>query len=549
MRLRKCASRNALSCSLILLATNPTTAFYLPGVAPTTYNSGERVPVHVNSLTPGSTEADPQVHSTFSLPYYHRAFHFCRPDGGPQAISESLGSILFGDRIYTSPFELHMMQNESCKALCEEQKFDKRSASFVNKRIGQNFNLNWLIDGLPAGQPYEDTTTNTEFYERGFPLGEQNDPSQPPALNNHYNIFVEYHEARAGGYRVVGVLVIPSSRRDSKNLGDGKANCGDDINNIALTLNEEGETSVTWTYGVYWVPSATAWATRWDSYLHVYDPRIHWFSLIISAVIVVFLTGMVSGILMRALKKDIARYNRLDSYNLDDLSGTSAVAEDGIQEDSGWKLVHGDVFRPPRNPLLLSVFLGNGAQLFFMTGITIVFALLGFLSPSNRGSLGSAMILLWTIFGFIGGYVSSRVYKTFGGEAWKRNIVLTPVMVPGVVFSTFFLLDLFLWAQGSSGAVPFTTMLVILGIWFIISVPLSVAGSWWAFKQPVRIRNARPLLENFRLISVRPLKRLCVRIRSLVKSHQVLDTFDRSLLCYSEEFFLLAPYLLNSTLS
>ncbi|MCJ1486526.1 hypothetical protein MMC06_006703 [Schaereria dolodes] len=376
------------------------------------------------------------------------------------------------------------MQNESCKALCEEQKFDKRSASFVNKRIGQNFNLNWLIDGLPAGQPYEDTTTNTEFYERGFPLGEQNDPSQPPALNNHYNIFVEYHEARAGGYRVVGVLVIPSSRRDSKNLGDGKANCGDDINNIALTLNEEGETSVTWTYGVYWVPSATAWATRWDSYLHVYDPRIHWFSLIISAVIVVFLTGMVSGILMRALKKDIARYNRLDSYNLDDLSGTSAVAEDGIQEDSGWKLVHGDVFRPPRNPLLLSVFLGNGAQLFFMTGITIVFALLGFLSPSNRGSLGSAMILLWTIFGFIGGYVSSRVYKTFGGEAWKRNIVLTPVMVPGVVFSTFFLLDLFLWAQGSSGAVPFTTMLVILGIWFIISVPLSVAGSWWAFKQP-----------------------------------------------------------------
>ena len=375
-----------------------------------------------------------------------------------------------------------MLQNESCKALCEEQKFDGRSAEFVNKRIAQNFNLNWLIDGLPAGQPYEDTATNTEFYGRGFPLGEQVDPSQPPVLHNHFDIFVEYHEARSGSYRVVGVLVVPSSRRDSKRLDDNTADCG---GNMPVILKEDGETTVTWTYGVQWAPSSTAWATRWDAYLHVFDPRIHWFSLINSAVIVVFLAGMVGAILMRALKRDIARYNRLDSFNLDDFSGTSAVAEDGVQEDSGWKLVHGDVFRPPRNPLLLSVFLGNGAQLFFMTAITIVFALLGFLSPSNRGSLGTVMILLWTIFGSIGGYVSARVYKTFGGDAWKRNIVLTPLMVPGIVFSTFFLLNLFLWAQGSSGAVPFTTMLVLVGIWFVISLPLSVAGSWLAFKQPV----------------------------------------------------------------
>ena len=188
---------------------------------------------------------------------------------------------------------------------------------------------------------------------------------------------------------------------------------------------------------------------------------------------------------MRALKKDIARYNRLDSFNLDDLSGTNGDAEDGMQEDSGWKLVHGDVFRPPKNPLLLSVFLGNGSQLFVMVGTTITFALLGFLSPSNRGSLGTVMILLYTVFGFIGGYVSARVYKSFGGDKWKMNIVLTPVMIPGIVFATFFLLNLFLWAKQSSGAVPFTTMLVILGIWFVISVPLSFAGSWAGFRHAV----------------------------------------------------------------
>lgn len=32
-------------------------------------------------------------------------------------------------------------------------------------------------------------------------------------------------------------------------------------------------------------------------------------------------------------------------------------------EESGWKLVHGDVFRPPRRLELLSALLGTGAQL------------------------------------------------------------------------------------------------------------------------------------------------------------------------------------------
>ncbi len=114
-----------------------------------------------------------------------------------------------------------------------------------------------------------------------------------------------------------------------------------------------------------------------------------------------------------------------------------------------------------------------------------MFALLGFLSPSNRGFLGTTAVLLYTLLGFVGGYVSARVYKTFGGESWRQNIVLTPVLVPGIVFGTFFILNLFLWAKQSSGAVPFSTMLLIIGIWFIISVPLSAAGSWVGFKHPV----------------------------------------------------------------
>ena len=39
------------------------------------------------------------------------------------------------------------------------------------------------------------------------------------------------------------------------------------------------------------------------------------------------------------------------------------------------------------------------------------------------------------------------------------------------------MLNLFIWGEKSSGAVPFGTMFALLVLWFGISVPLAVAGS------------------------------------------------------------------------
>ena len=40
-------------------------------------------------------------------------------------------------------------------------------------------------------------------------------------------------------------------------------------------------------------------------------------------------------------------------------------------EESGWKLVHGDVFRPPQRSWLLTAFVGSGVQIFCMVVITL----------------------------------------------------------------------------------------------------------------------------------------------------------------------------------
>lgn len=468
---------------LALLQLQLSHAFYLPGVAPSSYSWKQLVPLTVNTLTPSISREDAQLHAVVSYDYYHPAFRFCAPEDGPRWVRESLGSILFGDRIRTSPFELKMGVNETCKAICPGKEMDEKSAQFVASRIEQAYKVNLLIDGLPGAEVVEDLTTGEYFNSPGFPLGRLDDDGQRKLLYNHWDIIIDYHKTTlaAGKYRVVQVIVSPRSTAVNRYIDPQNGACPD---GGPLVINEDGGQTITYTYGVYWRESTTAWATRWDRYLHVNDPSIHWFSLISSTCFVVLLLALVSSILARALHKDIQRYNRLDNINLDDLNGTSAV-DDDVQEDSGWKLVHGDVFRSPRYPMLLSVMLGSGAQLFVMVGFTVAFALLGFLSPSNRGFLTTVSLLLYTVLGFVGGYVSARAYKTYGGENWKLNMATTPLFVPGIVFTMFFLMNLVVWAKGSAGAVPLTTMLALVGIWFFISVPLSIAGSWAGFKVPV----------------------------------------------------------------
>lgn len=47
------------------------------------------------------------------------------------------------------------------------------------------------------------------------------------------------------------------------------------------------------------------------------------------------------------------------------------VLKDETLEETGWKLVHGDVFRPPQRPKLLVALIGSGIQLFCVTFIVI----------------------------------------------------------------------------------------------------------------------------------------------------------------------------------
>merc|ERR1719163_1976669 len=96
-----------------------------------------------------------------------------------------------------------------------------------------------------------------------------------------------------------------------------------------------------------------------------FNNDVHWFSIINSLLLVLFLTGIVAMIMMRTLHRDLARYNRVPTEE--------EKAEE--REESGWKLVHRDVFRPPADfPMMLCVCNGSGVQLLYMSVILLVFA-------------------------------------------------------------------------------------------------------------------------------------------------------------------------------
>ncbi|ODV59981.1 transmembrane 9 family protein ASCRUDRAFT_108999 [Ascoidea rubescens DSM 1968] len=479
----------SLVLSLFLFFFN-SNAFYLPGVAPTTYGEGDDIPLLVNHITPsnshnivnsnggssaGTSQSKKAKTYVYSFDYYFPKLHFCRPkDGKLEKQSESLGSIIFGDRIFNSPFEIKMLQNQSCTALCSSV-YSKTDTLFVNKIIRSGYYHNWLVDGLPIARSLYDTGTKTKFYGTGFEVG-LIDPTNVAHLVNHFDIQIEYHKRGENQYRVVGVTVQPYSwdrklsddqdkdKDSNKNLCDANANNFDPV-----FLNQNKNTEVQFSYSVYFVESDISWATRWDKYLHVYDPKIQWFSLINFSLIVLCLSLVIGHILLKTLKNDISKYNSID------------LSED-IQEESGWKLVHGDVFRPPINRMLLSVMVGSGFQLFLMAFVTILFALFGLLSPANRGSLATVMFILYGIFGIFGSFASSFIYKFFNGENWRLNLILTPTLVPGTIFLIFIGLNFFLIWVKSSGAIPIGTMFAIIGIWFLISLPLSVIGSLLSFK-------------------------------------------------------------------
>lgn len=62
-------------------------------------------------------------------------------------------------------------------------------------------------------------------------------------------------------------------------------------------------------------------------------------------------------------------------------------------EETGWKYIHGDVFRPPPHLNLFCACVGTGTQMFVLTLCIFGLALIGMYYPYNRGALLTSCVV------------------------------------------------------------------------------------------------------------------------------------------------------------
>ncbi|KAJ6831299.1 transmembrane 9 superfamily member 11-like [Iris pallida] len=482
---------------LVLLSSSCSSSygFYLPGSYPHSYKAGETLYVKVNSLTSIDTE----------IPYSYYSLPFCRPLEGIKDSAENLGELLMGDRIENSPYRFNMHSNSTDVLLCRTDPLDKPSFDLLRRRIDEMYQVNLLLDNLPAIR----YTRKEHYFLRwtGYPVGIKVADSYYVFNHLKFTILVsKYEEANVArvmgtgdaadvipstpgggtqaqkqqqqqqppGWMVVGFEVVPCSfQHDTESIRNVKtydkypAKIQCDPTTVAMSVRE-GQ-PIVYTYEYSFVETDIKWPSRWDAYLKMEGAKVHWFSILNSLMVIAFLAGIVLVILLRTVRRDLTRYEELDK---------EAQAQMN-EELSGWKLVVADVFRAPASPTLLCVLVGDGVQILGMAVVTILFAALGFMSPASRGTLITGMLFFYLFLGILAGYVSVRLWKTMrcgDHSGWVSVSWRTACFFPGIAFLILTTLNFLLWGSHSTGAIPFFLFVVLILLWFCISVPLTLVG-------------------------------------------------------------------------
>ncbi|KAJ7536740.1 hypothetical protein O6H91_12G080500 [Diphasiastrum complanatum] len=384
--------------------------------------------------------------------------------GGVRKSVENLGELLTGDDIENSPYRFRMNVDESNLVLCTKT-LSETDANHFKQRIDDLYQVNLMLDNLPVIRYVHAKDSDYMFPVTGYPIGFA--VNKDYYLSNHVKFKVLIHEYENSGSESVmafadGLDAIPS--------GGGKNMSGYTIVGFEVTpCSLKHDSSVSSKLSMY--DSLPDFSCNLDGpYQIVQAGEPVTFSYEVS-----FEKRIVFVIFLRTVRRDLTRYEELDK---------EAQAQ-MTEELSGWKLIVGDVFRVPPHPKLLCILVGDGVRLTGMAVVTIFFSALGFMSPASRGMLLTGMVLLYLFLGIAAGYVSCRAWKTLNGgngEDWRSMSWRSASYFPGITFLILTLLNFLLWGSKSTGAIPFSLYLIILALWFCISVPLTLLGGYLGSK-------------------------------------------------------------------
>ncbi|KAL3692712.1 hypothetical protein R1sor_006363 [Riccia sorocarpa] len=414
-----------LSFALLLLlvisadATRSEPGFVLRRLLETyRYAEGDPVPLFANKVGPFQNPSE--TYQYYDLP-------FCTPKDVKHK-TEDLGEVLEGDRMVTTLFNLTFKNDKEFEELCSTVLTIDQVKKF-RTAVEQDYYFQMYFDDLPLW---------------GF-IGKLESPEDGQEsrylLYTHVHFKVSYNNDRV---IEIGVTTDPKQVKE---------------------ITRDDPVKVTFTYSVKWEPTTITFDRRMEKYQkYSFLPQhleIHWFSVVNSCVTVLLLTGFLATILMRVLKNDFVKYTREDEED---------------PEETGWKYIHGDVFRFPPLPNLFAAVIGSGTQLLVLVLCIFALSLVGVFYPYNRGALNTACLIIYALTAGISGYVSAHLYRQMGGEQWVRNLIITGSLFCGPLFLVFCFNNTVAIFYGSSQALPFGTMVIIAIIWALVTFPLTVLG-------------------------------------------------------------------------
>uniref|UniRef100_A0A0D6QVG0 Transmembrane 9 superfamily member n=1 Tax=Araucaria cunninghamii TaxID=56994 RepID=A0A0D6QVG0_ARACU len=386
------------------------------------YSDRDHVPLYANKVGPFQNPSE--TYQFFDLP-------FCKPDHMTEK-REDLGEVLNGDRMVDAPYKLEFNVNKESEVLCKK-KLTKQDLGKFREAIKNDYYFQMYYDDLPIW---------------GF-IGKVDKEMKPDQKGPRYLLYTHVHfEIFYNKDRVIEINVRTDPR-------------------FTVDITEDKELEVEYMYSVKWQETDLPYEQRMEKYSKSSSlPQhleIHWFSIVNSCVTVLLLTGFLATILMRVLKNDFVKYSH-DEETADD------------QEETGWKYIHGDVFRyPPHKSLFCSV-LGSGTQLLALAIFIFMLALVGVFYPYNRGALYTALVVIYALTSGIAGYTAASFYRQLEGKNWVWNLLMTGCLFCGPLFLTFCFLNTVAIAYHATAALPFGTILVILLIWTLVTSPLLVLG-------------------------------------------------------------------------
>ena len=392
------------------------------------HHAHDRIAIIANTVGPFNNPTE-------TYPYY--SLPFCEGTGKQRPHKQDLGETLSGARKVATPYELTFLDPFNYRSLCQDF-LDDEDIKKLKDAIEYDYFFEIYIEDLPMWG-YIGEVAHEEFL-----LGKSIQGARV-YLYTHLHFTIGFNNDQIV---TANVTTDPNKRLD---ITDG------------ITGQE-----IDFSYSVEWVHTPEIqWKDRLKRYTDsTFLPttfEIHWLSIINSFVLVMLLTAFLTIILMRILKRDFSRYMEVDEDELG-------------EEESGWKMIHGDVFRTPQDLNLFTAFIGAGAQIFSTVVILLACVLLGVFKATKRGAILTAIIVIYALCGIAGGFVAGRIYKQLKGQNWVWNIVLTSGVLPLPLCVVFSWVNTVAWNSASTAALPITTIGLILAIIIFVHFPLTVVG-------------------------------------------------------------------------